>query len=192
MMLGASITLPFTGAPLTLAFNFATRENPFLLTVSCFGGGGYFLLVSTLHGIQSVEAAFEFGASLSLNIGVASGSVSVMGGFYFKVEAVTKNGEDTTDVTLTGYIRINGRLSILGIITLSLEFYLALTAVLEGGKVQRIEGEATLKVKVEVLFFSKTVSMTVRREIAGADADPKFSQMIELEDWKQYCLAFAG
>ena len=35
------------------------------------------------------------------------------------------------------------------------------------GKVQKLEGVATLKVKVEVLFFSKTVSVTVRRELKG-------------------------
>ena len=194
--LGASITLPFTGDPLTIAFNFCTRENPFLLTVSCFGGGGFFLMVTTLHGIQSVEAAFEFGAALSLNVGVASGSVSVMGGFYFKVEKITKTisgvDHELTQVNLTGYLRINGSLSVLGLITVSLEFYLAFTAVFVGDKVEKLQGEATLKVKVEVLFFSKTVSVTVHRELQGADADPKFADMIDQEDWQNYCLAFAG
>lgn len=190
--LGAAVTLPFTGAPLTLSFNFCRRENPFLLTISCFGGGGFFMMVSTLKGIQSIEAAFEFGAAISLNVGVASGGVSVMGGFYFKMEII--EGESTT--TLTGYIRINGHLSVLGLITVSLEFYLALNAVIEnvGGKdkVTRMEGIATLKVKVEVLFFSKTVSVTVRRELMGADADPKFADMIKEDDWNEYCLAFAS
>ena len=194
--LGASITLPFTGAPLTMGFNFCTRENPFLLTVSCYGGGGYFLMITTLHGIQSVEAAFEFGASLSLDVGVASGGVSVMGGFYFKVEKVHKSiagiDHELTQVTLTGYLRINGHLSILGMITVSLEFYLAFSAVFVGDKVEKLVGEATLKVKVEVLFFSKTVSVSVRRELKGADADPKFSEMIEEDDWQSYCLAFAS
>jgi hypothetical protein len=155
--------------------------------------------VTSLDGIESVEAAFEFGASISLNVGVASGGVSVMGGFYFKIAKVNKEISkdkyvETSEVTLTGYIRINGRLSILGIITVSLEFYLALTAVIDlpTSKVQKVEGEASLKVKVEVLFFSKTVSVTVRREFAGADADPSFTTMVELDDWKQYCLAFAG
>ena len=194
--LGAAITLPFTGAPLTMGFNFCTRENPFLLTVSCYGGGGYFLMVTTLHGIQSVEAAFEFGACLSLDVGVASGGVSVMGGFYFKVEKIHKSisgvDHELTQVTLTGYLRINGHLSILGMITVSLEFYLAFTAVFVGDKVEKLIGEATLKVKVEVLFFSKTVSVSVRRELKGADADPKFGEMIEEDDWQNYCLAFAS
>lgn len=190
--LGAAVTLPFTGAPLTIAFNFCRRENPFLLTISIYGGGGFFKLVSTLKGVQSIEAAFEFGAAVSLNVGVASGAVSVMGGFYFKVEIVS--GEAKT--TLTGYIRINGHLSILGLITVSMEFYLALTAIIEKvagkDKVTRMEGEATLKVKVEVLFFSKTVSVTVRKEIMGADADPKFVDMVMEDDWNEYCLAFAS
>ena len=186
--LGANVTLPFTGAPLTMGFNFCKRENPFMLTISCFGGGGYFMMVSTLKGIQSIEAAFEFGAAMSLNVGVASGGVSAMGGFYFKMEII--EGEKTT--TLTGYLRLNGHLSILGLISLSLEFYLAFTAVIIEGKVQKLEGMATLKVKVEVLFFSKTVSVTVRRELKGADADPKFVEMIDQDDWQKYCLAFAS
>lgn len=193
--LGADITLPFTGAPLTIGFNFCTRENPFLLTVSLYGGGGFFRLVTTLSGLQYIEAAFEFGAAVSLNVGVASGGVSVMGGFYFKILLTQKliNGvsEDVVETTLTGYLRINGNLTILGLITVSLEFYLAFTAVFVAGKVEKLEGLATLKVKVEVMFFSKTVSVTVRRELKGADADPKFAQMVLEDDWQEYCLAFA-
>ena len=194
--LGASVTLPFTGDPLLLAFNFCTRENPFLLTVSCFGGGGFFRMVTSLKQIETVEAAFEFGASMSLDVGVASGSVSVMGGFYFKSENTVINGYDANLIVLTGYIRLNGSLSIIGLITVSLEFYLAFTAnfLSKNGKevVDKLVGEATLKVKVEILFFSTTVSVTVRREIQGADADPKFTQTIFPEDWEEYCLAFAG
>jgi hypothetical protein len=196
MTLGAYINLPFNGDELTMGFNFCTRENPFLLTVSGFGGGGYFLMITTLKGLKSVEAAFEFGASVSINLGVASGGVSIMGGFYFKYEMVAEK----ETINLSGYIRINGRLSILGIISVSLEFYLALNAVYEtvqlgnGSselKVTKMEGVATLKVKIEILFFSKTVKVTVRREFAGADADPTFAQMVLPEDWNEYCLAFA-
>jgi hypothetical protein len=175
-----------------MAFNFCKRENPFMLTISCFGGGGFFMMVTTLHGIQSIEAAFEFGAAMSLNVGVASGGVSAMGGIYYKMEII--EGENKT--TLTGYLRINGHLSVLGLITVSLEFYLAFNAIIQEvngkSKVQKLEGTATLKVKVEVLFFSKTVSVTVRRELKGADADPKFVEMIDTDDWNEYCLAFAS
>ncbi|MCU4157425.1 hypothetical protein J1N10_15720 [Carboxylicivirga sp. A043] len=198
--LGAHVTLPFTGAPLELGFNFCKRENPFMLTISCFGGGGYFMMITTLKGLKSIEAAFEFGAAMSLNVGVASGGVSVMGGIYYKFELIEKvlptpDGDIVEEIgssTIVGYLRINGHLSILGIISLSMEFYLAFIAVFSDGKVQKLEGVATVKVKVEVLFFSKTVKVTVRRELKGADADPKFIEMIDEDDWQEYCLAFAG
>ena len=44
--LGASLNLPFTGDPVRVRFNFAERQNPFLLTVSLFGGGGFFAISS--------------------------------------------------------------------------------------------------------------------------------------------------
>jgi hypothetical protein len=183
-----------------MGFNFCKRENPFMLTISCFGGGGYFMMITTLKGLKSIEAAFEFGAAMSLNVGVASGGVSVMGGIYYKFELIEKalptpDGEIIEELgssTITGYLRINGHLSILGIISLSMEFYLAFIAVFADGKVQKLEGVATIKVKVEVLFFSKTVKVTVRRELKGADADPKFIEMIDEDDWQEYCMAFAG
>jgi len=199
--LGAHVTLPFTGAPLEMGFNFCKRENPFMLTISCFGGGGYFMMITTLKGLKSIEAAFEFGAAMSLNVGVASGGVSVMGGIYYKFEIIEKaittgTGDEVMEEigssTIIGYLRINGHLSILGIISISMEFYLAFVAVFSDGKVQKLEGIATVKVKVEVLFFSKTVKVTVRRELKGADADPKFIEMIDEDDWQEYCMAFAG
>jgi len=188
--LGAYVRLPFTGAPMTLGFNFCRRDNPFLLTVSCFGGGGFFLMETSVKGFMMMEAAFEFGAAISFDVGIASGGVSVMGGFYFKMEMV----DEFTQIVLTGYIRINGALSILGLITLSLEFYLALTYIMKSAadsKAGKLYGEATVKVKVEVLFFSKSVSVTARRTLKGADADPTFAQMIEEPDWMEYCAAFA-
>ncbi len=125
-----------------------------------------------------------------------------MGGIYYKSEALQvkvgkdNKGEDKfieqTQAKLSAYIRINGHLSILGLISVSLEFYLTLDAIIVGGKVQKLEGSATLKVKVEVLFFSKTVSVTVRRTIAGSGGDPKFIEMVDTDDWQQYCLAFAN
>ncbi len=188
--LGAYVRLPFTGAPMTLGFNFCRRENPFLLTISCFGGGGFFAMETSVKGFVMMEAAFEFGAAISFDVGVASGGVSIMGGFYFKMEMV----DEMTLIELTGYIRINGALSILGIITLSMEFYLALTYIMKAAndsKAGKLFGEATIKAKIEILFFSKSVSITARRTLKGADADPTFAQMIEEPDWAEYCAAYA-
>ncbi|MCC5931724.1 MAG: FlxA-like family protein [Cyclobacteriaceae bacterium] len=187
--LGARMQLPFTGAPLSFAFNFCRRENPFLLTVSCFGGGGFFALENSVRGLMMMEAAFEFGASVSINLGIASGGASVMGGFYFKMEIENESGNTLTQ--LCGYLRINGHLSVMGLISLAMEFFLALSYVIRNNKSNELYGEASIKVKISVLFFKKTVSVTARRTLKGADADPTFAEMIEPQDWLDYCRAFA-
>lgn len=183
--LGAMVNLPFTGSPMSLRFNFCERHQPFTLTVSALGGGGFFGLELDLKGLRSLEAALEFGAAVALNLGVASGAVSVMAGIYFKM--TIDNGNSVT--SLTGYVRINGALSVLGLITVSVMFYLGLEYNVTTGKAW---GEATLMVKVEVLFFSKTVSLTTRREFAGSGADPTFGMMVSKDDWNTYWDAFAA
>ena len=197
--MGAYINLPFTGDPLTIGFNFCSKENPFMLTISCFGGGGFVKMVTKLDGLETMEAALEFGVALSLNLGVASGSVKVMGGIYLKIKKVQKqigSGSQSREISynevdLSAYLRMNGRLSVLGLIHVSLEFYLEMHARIANGRVEKLEGSATLKVKVKVAFFSKTVSVTVRRTLSGSGGDPNFAEMISEDDWQQYCLAFA-
>lgn len=176
----ASLYLPFTGDPMRVRFAFCERNSPFLLTVSMFGGGGFFALALGLDGMEVLEAAFEFGANISLNLGLASGGVHIMAGIYYRMESKA--------AMLEGYLRCGGSLSVLGLITVSVEFYLSLTYITPSGKVY---GQATVKVKVEVLFFSKTVSLTVERQFKGSAGDPLFHELVEPSDWEQYCSAFA-
>jgi hypothetical protein len=185
LSLGAMVNLPFTGAPMTLRFNFCERHQPFTLTVSALGGGGFFGIELDLKGLRTLEASLEFGAAVSLNLGVASGAVSIMGGIYFKMKF--ESGNSVTE--LTGYVRINGAMSVLGLITASLEFYLGLTYNMDTGKAW---GEASLKIKIEILFFSKTVSITTRREFKGSSGDPTFAMLMPPSEWNVYCDAFAA
>ena len=64
-----------------------------------------------------------------------------MAGIYFKMELV--DGQNST--TLTGYVRINGSMCILGLITASIELYMALTYLIDKEKAY---GEDTLKLKI--------------------------------------------
>ena len=57
----------------------ARLEHPFMLSVAMLGGGGYFLMTATPQGV-SVEASLDFGANISVNLGVASGNVSAVAG----------------------------------------------------------------------------------------------------------------
>lgn len=182
--LSAGVFLPLiTDKELNFHFAFCERQQPFILTVSIFGGGGFFGIDIGIGGVRMVEAALEFGAAAAINLGVAKGAASMMGGFYFQ-----KAGEG---FELTGYFRANGSLSVLGIITVSLEFYLALTYSSKGSGAHggTMWGQASLTVKIEILFFSTSVSVKMEKEFAGSD--PTFHELVAPSDWSLYCAAFA-
>jgi len=156
---GMLVTLPFNSDPLTVAFHVCRKDKPFLLTVGIFGGGGFFAMELGTSGVRSLEISLEFGAAAQLDVGVASGSVSVMGGIYFAIKT-----DPTEQLELTGYVRLNGRLEVLGIITISVEFLLSLTYLEPPGSAK---GRAEVTVTVEVAFFSTSVSMSVEKEFGG-------------------------
>jgi hypothetical protein len=196
---GAGFTVPFIGQPVSVRFNFCTREQPFNLTVTLFGGGGFFGITLDPHGIQILEAAFEFGASISVDFGVASGGVYVMAGLYFRMEK--------SACSLTGYFRLGGHVDVLGLITASLELYLELRYEFESGK---CVGKASLTIEVEVFVFSGSVTVTCEKKFAGSNGDPSFRDLmgvnpaLSLENelllidnstayaWRDYCEAFAA
>ena len=136
--------------------------------------------------MKELEAALEFGATASLDIGVASGEVHMMAGIYFSLQ----RKEDTLEFSavLTGYLRLGGSLNVLGIIYISVEFNLSFTY--DSGR-DKAYGRATLTVEVEVLFFSASVELTVERAFGGS-GDPHFEEMFpKPEMWSDYALAFA-
>lgn len=198
LSLGAGFTVPFIGQPLSVRFNFCTREQPFLLTVYMFGGGGFFGVTVDPHGVQVLEAAFEFGASLSVDFGVASGGVEVMAGIYFRMEQ--------TEASLTGYFRLGGHVNVLGLISASIELYLELLYEFESGK---CTGRAQLTIEISVFLFSASVTISCERKFAGSNGDPSLRQMLgykpqltlqqELSQidentqyaWREYCESFA-
>lgn len=185
--LGAGLTVPFLDGRPSLDFNVSERAHPFLLSVSFFGGGGFFHLQLDTAGLKLVEAAFEFGATASIDLGVASGGVHIMAGIYFKLE----RKEPGTDLapTLTGYLRLGGHLSVLGLIKISLEFVLSFTY--DGGR-DKAYGRATLTVHVEIVFFSTSVEITVEKAFGGSSGDPTFKQLVPTTDlWAEYAEAFA-
>jgi hypothetical protein len=192
----AGIRLPFDGSPVRLRLAFSDREKPFLIGVLCFAGGGFFAISLGADSIESLEASLEFGGQLSLSLGVASGAVYARGGIYFGLKYLA----DGKELTFSAFLRMGGALEVLGIITISMEFYMALnyTELTIGGvKKVKLWGEATLTVEVEVLCFSKSVDVTVTRELAGSD--PGFIDMFPPDNprdpvsssvWETYCAAF--
>jgi hypothetical protein len=180
---GAALSIPFTDRPAGVRFAISERHKPFLVTVSLFGGGGFFAVEVSADGLESVEASLEFGGNISLNLGVASGGVFVMAGIYFGLKGKS--------IELTGYLRCGGYLSVLGLISISLEFYLAFTYHKKASGGSEVWGQASLTVSVKVAFFSTSVTLSVERRFAGSDGDPSFADTLTPIEWARYLQAFA-
>lgn len=186
MSLGADVNVPFLGKSVTVGFNFCTRERPFTLTVMCLGGGGWFLIRVAPTGLDILEAGLEATASLALDFGVASGSISASVGVYIRLE-----GEEGS---LTGYFRLRGEVDVLGLISASIELYMELMYNFSTGK---MIGRATITVEVDVLVFSGSVKISAERQLAGANGDPSLREVLGAETgtsayWNDYCAAFAA
>jgi len=184
--LGADARVPFLGDAVTVGFHFCTKEAPFRLTVMCIGGGGWVGLRASPKGLVLLEIGLEACACLSVDLGVASGSVSIAVGVYLRLEG--------DKGALTAYFRIRGEVDVLGLISASITLELSLKYDFDTGK---LIGRASLVVEVEVLFFSASVEISVERRLAGAKGDPTMRQVMPPEPdgtnaaWSEYCNAFA-
>ncbi|MFG3002073.1 hypothetical protein [Streptomyces sp. NPDC048340] len=184
LSLGADLQVPFFGKSVTYGFNFCTRERPFTLAVAFIGGGGWLGLRLSPEGLDVLELGLEAGAVVAVDLGVASGSVSAMLGIYLRLEGDT--------ASLTGYFRIRGELDVLGLISASVELYLALTYNFTTGK---MTGEAMVTVKVDVALYTGRVRIRARREFSGHRKDPSFADMMAVTSgtspaWTEYCGAY--
>ena len=184
--LGADARVPFLGDAVSVGFHFCSKDSPFRLTVMCIGGGGWVELRAAPKGLVLLELGLEACACLSVDLGVASGSVSISVGVYLRLEA--------DKGLLTAFFRIRGEVDVLGLISASITLELSLTYHFETGK---LIGRASLTVEVEVLFFSASVQITVERQLAGSKGDPVLAQIYPPapdgtnSDWNAYCSAFA-
>lgn len=209
----AGLVIPFNSTPVLMRFAFCSREDPFTLSVMFFRGSGFVAIEAGAHGMDMVEFSFEFGVGMSIDLGVASGCVEIMGGVYFQL-ANNGGGDDDQTITFSAYLRLRGELDVLGIISASLEFYLGLTY----KSADRMYGEAILTVSIDLFIFSGEVEVSCRRELkrgggstaalgtgkserrkaaaqvgAGDGGEPiRFGDAFPENVWTTYCGAFAA
>lgn len=176
------VDLPYLDGKPAFEFAFASRGSPFLITVECLGGGGFVHLIVDANGVQMVEGALEFGGEFSLDLGVASGGVHIMAGIYFKLSG--------SDSDLTGFVDVGGEVSVLGIISISLDLNLSLSYQVTQGK-KLVEGRATLTVSVHVLFFSASVQISMEKSFKADSGDPGVPDVLTAADWEHRAEAFA-
>jgi hypothetical protein len=127
-----------------------------------------------------VEGALEFGGEFSLDLGVASGSVHIMAGIYFQLSSKLSE--------LSGFVDIGGEVSVLGIISISIDLNLSLTYIFT---TKTVQGRATLTVSVHVLFFSASVQLSVEKSFSAGSVGPRVADVWTATDWAQYAAAFA-
>jgi hypothetical protein len=205
LLLKAAVTLSFVNEPLLVEFSFASREQPFLVAVSAFGGGGYLELAigggGSDSGLQRFVGAIEFGACAAMDFGVAAGEVHVFGGVVF-----TKQG---SGIEINGYLRIGGMVRVLGLISVSVELTIAMTY-----SPNVLTGSAKLVITVDLTFWSTSVEIRCSKSFGGSELTPPPSRAAELfasaaslegglsvqealgpnaqsYPWRTYCLAFA-
>ncbi|MGO9196099.1 MAG: hypothetical protein ACLQK4_03090 [Acidimicrobiales bacterium] len=210
--LTAGVTIPFLGGSMLVDFGFASQENPFTVTVMCFGGGGYFAAGFGIQGVQTLTVSIQFEGQLALDIGVASGGITLAAGFTFSLDASPAPGS----TTLTAFVQLTGSLNVLGIISVTIELDLQLSYASMGGT-NYLTGTATLSIDVSIFFFSVSVSVQVQKQFAGGSSDPAiergvagralaphatppttpapypaFGDVMSQTDWTNYCSSFSG
>jgi hypothetical protein len=190
MAFSAGIDVPFNGNPVSVLIGFASRANPFQLSVMMFGGGGYIELALDRDGLRRFEASLEFGAFIAVNFVVASGEVHALGGVRFVLE---RDGA----VTITGYLRIGGCVEVLGLISVSIELCLSLTY---QSQRNALVGRATLVIEIDLTLWSDSVELDSGEWVlAGGDdqhrplaaANAAVAERDGFSLWRTYRAAFA-
>lgn len=188
-----SLDLAFAPTPdtpaLLLTVAFASRANPFLLTVSFLGGGGYLEIAAGSTGLARIEGSLQFGAALVISFGfIAKGSVEAMGGValrYDKAQGIAR---------LTAFLQIRGEVSVLSIISVSVTLLLELSY---DFTTEILSGHAEVVVEVSVWFFSQSVCVPYDWSVKTGNNDPTFAELMAPaalpgeRPWDTYCLAFA-
>ncbi len=181
----AGVTVPFGGDPVLVSVAFASRSNPFNLSVMALGGGGY-LVVNIAKDGPSIEASLEFGAMMAVSFVIASAEVHVLGGVRY-----IQPGDD---ISLTGYVRIGGAVAILGLITVSIELVVELTYDITNNI---LHGHATLVIELDLTLWSDKVELDSGEWtfVGGAHAALDELAAAESDDagfatWRRYRAAF--
>ena len=191
--LGVSIDIdvPFNGDPVAITLGFARADNPFVLAVTIFGGGGYLLIKMARGAVDSVDLSLMFGAFVSVSFLIAKGEVHAYG-----MVRLTSGGHG---VALVAQLRLGGSIDVLGLVSVAIELVLALEYQPQDNI---LVGQATLVIEVHLLFFTRSVKLDSGKWIlagskSGAErlAHSIANQPLQPADaereWRNYWQAFS-
>jgi hypothetical protein len=165
---GAELSIPFDSKPVRFGFLMSRPENPFTLTITGLGGGGYLDQALGLAGIERLSITGFVAAEAKVDFGVASGGVSVRAGFTFAIGPVPEPAGQE-GLTLTAFASLNGHVSVLGIASATIDVYIGLSVIVPAALPAHVllKGVAKVSVRVSVALFSKTVEFDAERTIKG-------------------------
>lgn len=149
----AEVQIPFKPPGVRIVLGFASRAEPFALSILALGGGGYVRAVlnsgafGDKAGVEELEIALEFGALLAVNLGIARAEVQVVGG----IRLVS-----SPSWTFTGYIRLGGSVELLGLISVVVELRLELSYDMDDNTMW---GRATMRVELDLTLTSFDVEL---------------------------------
>ncbi|HEX8066068.1 MAG TPA: hypothetical protein VF520_06040 [Thermoleophilaceae bacterium] len=183
-----AVDVPFDGKPVAVTLSFATRDDPFNVSVLAFGGGGYIDLTLGPEGLARLEASIDFGASIEVDFFVAKGEVHAIGGVRFAQSAGT--------IEIDGFLRIGGSVEVLGLVSVSIELLVTLSY---RSADNRLVGRAKIVVEIDLTLFSDSVEIDSGEWVlAGGSggptlgAGPSIGRPVDpLAEWRRYREAFA-
>jgi hypothetical protein len=145
-----AVDVPFTAGDVTVSLGFASRDNPFNLSVLALGGGGYIdvELGGTGTGLSRFEASMDFGATLAVDFLVVSAEVHALGGVHFV--------KTDTTITLDAFLRLGGSVNLFGLVSVSIEMVIILGY---DGADNRLVGRATIVVEVGIAYMHQSVTL---------------------------------
>lgn len=151
---------------LRTGFALAGRQAPFNLSIFILGGAGHLEVraaYSPLSGAVSAEIALGIyaSASLSLNLGIASGSVAAYLGIELGFRA---SSNAPSALSISAALIIRGEVEICGFITVCIEVGLRFTYIAEGGN-RRLRASGYMQISIEIgWFFSIDIEVGVSYE----------------------------
>jgi hypothetical protein len=154
-------------------FNFATYDDPFVVTYGPFGGGGFVALRMKGAEVDRLDVSLLIAGGVGVNLGVAAGAISVQAGFVLVLQT-------HKPVMVTAFFRASGSLEVLGLVSVSVVF--EITLLFANTDPITLAGTATLQLKVKVLCCSKTVKASVSRTFAGGGAGHELPSSRALRD----------
>jgi hypothetical protein len=163
----SSVNLPFTSVSQTqVTFGLSSMDRPFLISAFGLGGGGYTSITADTTHIDVFDVALQFGGDVSINLGVVAGDAYILVGVMYGCDHTDPNNPV---VTFSAYLHGGVDVEVLDLISASASVDIALNYVDQNGQAT-LTGSADLTFEVDVIGFSKSVSVTYTYTIVGGSA----------------------